>query len=125
MDESSPMSAPEEIIVSSNKINNGFRVPMEEEKISGGQLIGRGVEIYWEGDEVYYTGKIISYDESTRLYMVKYDEGDEEPYEEDLCGSSAWRIYGGDKASYAGYLREKVRMRLNTPCRLRIGLSYD
>ena len=42
------------------------RLPM-----SGQQLVGRRVRVWWEGDECFYAGKIAEYIPMTREHVVK------------------------------------------------------
>lgn len=69
-----------------------YRDPTEEEKSGGDSLKDCYIEIYWDGDNLYYPGRVLGYDPTTDKHLVLYDgecEGSE--YLEDLR-SSVWRI---------------------------------
>ena len=63
-------------------------------------LIGAQIEIYWDGDLVYYPCKVCRYDDATKKYWVLY-ENDETggEYEEDLL-TSKWRIWAGTEEEF-------------------------
>lgn len=92
----------------------GFRAPRVEEVSDPGALVGRRVEIFWDGDNRHYSGRVVGFDESSRLHGVKYDDGDEDPYEEDLSGTSGWRIFDGDEEAFQA-LRESQVTRTASP----------
>lgn len=85
-----------------------FRDATEEERNLREQLVGRRVSIYWEGDSVFYPGKVVDYDEMNQLYKVQYDEGDEPPYDEDLSNLPRWMIFEGTEADYTAFVQQKV-----------------
>lgn len=39
---------------------------------------GRRIEVYWEGDQVYYRGTVIGYNHTTRKHIILYDDGEKE-----------------------------------------------
>lgn len=51
--------------------------------------IGSHIEIFWDGDNVFYPGKVIRFEEATGTHIVVYDNDDEE-YSENLA-ASRWR----------------------------------
>ena len=40
-----------------------------------GSLIGHRAEVFWDGDEVWYSGNITEYDTTSDKYRVLYDDG--------------------------------------------------
>lgn len=72
-----------------------FRCPTFEERTNKADLIGRRIEIFWDGDNVYYPASVKSYDVETGVFHVKYENdpgGDD--YEENL-DSTNWNIWDG------------------------------
>ena len=70
-----------------------YRDPTTEEKGAGDSIKGCHIEIFWDGDNVYYPGRVLGYDPTTDKHIVLYDgepEGSE--YLEDLR-TSVWRIW--------------------------------
>lgn len=63
-------------------------------------LVGAQIEIYWDGDLVYYPCKVSRYDAATNKFWVLY-ENDESgaEYEEDLANSK-WRIWAGTEEEF-------------------------
>lgn len=39
---------------------------------------GKRVEVWWEGDNVYYRGTIFEYSKNTNKHTVYYDDGEKE-----------------------------------------------
>jgi hypothetical protein len=71
----------------------GFRDPTDEEKNIGAHLKDAKITIYWDGDDVFYSGKIVSIVLEHRTVMVLYDNDDTNTlYEEDLQ-SVRWKIW--------------------------------
>ena len=97
--------------------DRGFRAPRPEELEDLRGLVGRRVEIFWDGDDRHYSGRVVGFDESSRLHSVKYDDGDEDPYEEDLLGGAGWRIFEGDEAAFRALQKSQV-IRFASPCPL-------
>ena len=42
-------------------------------------MVGRRISVFWEGDEEYYNGKVVSYS-SSRGHQVQYDDGELQYY---------------------------------------------
>ena len=94
--------------------DRGFRAPRPEELEDLRGLVDRRVEIFWDGDDRHYSGRVVGFDEATRLHLVKYDDGDEDPYEEDLSSEFGWRVFDGDEAAFWA-LRDRQVPALPTP----------
>lgn len=90
----------------------GFAAPTAEEREAGAGLVGRIVQIWWEGDEVYYAGRVEAFDAARGVHRVRYEDGAEDPYEEALRSSEGWRLWGGDEAEYARRRAEEVPLRM-------------
>jgi hypothetical protein len=89
-------------------MSSQFRSPTAEEKASKGELIGKRISIFWDGDNVFYPGVISGYDEKADNFSVIYDEGnDGEVYTEDLRAST-WKIWEGTDEEYAATVDTKV-----------------
>eukprot|EP01041_Mallomonas_annulata_P003345 gene3345-6619_t len=75
-----------------------YQKPSIDERSLGQNLAGRHIDIFWDGDNVYYPATIIGYSSEKKLYTVRYDEGDEE-FEEDLANIE-WRLWNGTEEEY-------------------------
>ena len=42
----------------------------------GQELVKKRISVYWDGDEVWYPGKISEYNQIERTHIVSYDDGD-------------------------------------------------
>lgn len=58
----------------------------------GKDLLGSDIEIWWPGDERFYQGKVVSYQEGSNLYRVEYKDGDVENLD---LGQEHWRFASG------------------------------
>lgn len=82
-------------------MSDGYREPTEDEKVLGEGLVGSQIEIYWDGDFVFYPCKVTKYDATNSKYSVIYENDDTGvEYIEDL-DSSQWRIWDGSEEDYA------------------------
>lgn len=72
-----------------------FRDPLPEERCLGEQLLGNRVEIYWDGDDVFYPAIVNGFNHNSSKHSVIYDNDDSGIiYEEDFSSnSSVWRIW--------------------------------
>lgn len=69
-----------------------FRDCLEEDRNCGDELSGCKISIYWDGDNVYYPGTVISFDSNSKKHSVVYDNDDSNlEYEEDLLVSQ-WKV---------------------------------
>lgn len=70
-----------------------FRFPNEDEKRFQRELIGSKIEIYWDGDDIFYPALVTEFNDITGLHTVLYDNDDtNETYVEDLS-SSIWKLF--------------------------------
>ena len=70
-----------------------FREPTEVEKTWTTGLISHKIEIFWDGDNVFYPGIVIRYDEEQLKHVVLYENDDtNQEYVEDLVNTT-WNIW--------------------------------
>lgn len=70
-----------------------FTDPTPEEVSSGPTLIGNIINIFWDGDNVFYPAKVIRYDQGANTYWVLYEnDATGQEYEENLS-KSQWKIW--------------------------------
>ena len=77
-----------------------FREVTETEKFGKEELLGRLIKIYWDGDDVFYSAKIKSYNPANDTFMVKYENDDEGPEYEENLRDTIWRISDGTSDDY-------------------------
>ena len=89
-------------------MSSNYRLPTSEEKQLGQGLVGSKIEIFWDGDNVYYPCVITGYEKDQGKYSVVY-EGDDtgDKYVEDLKVST-WRIWGGSEGENGDDRNNKV-----------------
>ena len=103
----------------------GYRVPTKEEMAYTTQLVGALINIYWDGEGIYYPAKVVSYIPATRQFKAVYVE-EAEPrvqYDEDLSSilskradRTVWAIWDGAKAGY-GPTSGSTRQSLSRHCK--------
>lgn len=80
-----------------------FDFPPENHDFLGKELIDKHIEIYWDGDDVYYPAYVKDYNEETGKHIVAYDsDGKSALYDEDLK-ESKWKIWVGTNEQYETY----------------------
>jgi hypothetical protein len=85
-----------------------YRYPNEDEIRFQRELIGSKIEIYWDGDEIFYPALVTEFDESTGLHTVLYDNDDtNEAYKEDLS-STKWKLF--DESATEEADEEKIKV---------------
>ena len=70
-----------------------FRDPMEEEKLNLSALVGQRVAIWWDGDSVFYTCRLLTFNPITSTFMVLYDNDTNNQHYEENLNNSAWKIW--------------------------------
>jgi serine/threonine protein kinase len=61
-----------------------FRAPSQEVLDAPGQsLVGKRVSVFWSDDLLYYSGRVLSFDQQSGMHLVAYDRDGEE-HEENL-----------------------------------------
>lgn len=64
----------------------GFRNPTKEERSGDERLVNQRIAIYWDGDNVYYPGRVVSYNAEAATAQVLYENDESgEQYEESLA----------------------------------------
>jgi hypothetical protein len=88
-----------------------FRDPTPEEAASSGEiLVGRRISLWWDGDEVFYPCKVISFDSNSDIINVKYDNDDSGPICEERLGNQSWKIWTGTDEEFEVYNQEKIQV---------------
>ncbi|CAM9626605.1 unnamed protein product [Chrysoparadoxa australica] len=88
-----------------------WRKPNEAELSDPMALIDRRVKVFYDGEEAYYEGLVVRFDESTRKHWCYYQEEGEE-HEEDLSWDEgkrdhAWQIW--EDSEVANIIKRKER----------------
>jgi hypothetical protein len=73
-----------------------YRDPTDEERQLRHELVGRSISIYWDGDDAYYGGLVVGFDETAGKFKVKYDGDDTGDVYDENFASSKWRITDGE-----------------------------
>lgn len=93
------------------QMSSHFRDPTPDElAASAGDLVGRRISLWWDGDEVFYPCKVVSFDESTGVINVKYDNDDAGPICEEKLENQAWKIWTGTDEDFEVYNRENTKV---------------
>ena len=69
-----------------------FRAPSDRERRNGKELIGKKVQIYWDGDNVYYAGIVMAFTPGDEEGAYKVQYTDRKIHKENL-GASDWLIW--------------------------------
>jgi hypothetical protein len=86
----------------------GYRSPSDDEKSNQDSLKGRKIAIFWDGDDVYYTGVVVTSDSANNKFQVAYDNDNSgELYDEKLA-ESVWMIWDDNCEDSPEYLAKKV-----------------
>ena len=70
-----------------------FRDPTPTEKALSSDLIGKRVEIFWDGDNIFYSGRIKGYKSRNGTHAVLYDNDETGKIYEENLRTSVWRVY--------------------------------
>ena len=87
----------------------GYRDPSDDEKtFAQDGLNGKKIAIFWDGDDVYYTGSIVSYDTENNLFKVKYENDDSSTLYDENLSTSKWMIWDESCEDSPEYLSHLV-----------------
>jgi hypothetical protein len=88
-----------------------FRDPTAEEVASSGEsLVGRRISLWWDGDQVFYPCRVVSFDSNSGIINVKYDNDDGGPICEERLENQAWKIWSGTDEEFEVYNQEKIQV---------------
>ncbi|KAL9156418.1 hypothetical protein ABFS82_09G075600 [Erythranthe guttata] len=62
----------------------------------GEEVVGRRIKVFWPLDQIFYEGKITSFDHSNKTHQVVYDDGDHEKLD---LSKECWLLIGDDGLS--------------------------
>ena len=91
---------------------NKFVEPSAAEKTATEGLVGRRVNIWWDGDQVFYPCKIVGYQKEDGKHQVKYDNDDDGP----ICSENLstarhpWKIWDGDDQEFSAYNKTRLKL---------------
>ena len=80
-----------------------FRDPTADELVATNELIGHRINIWWDGDFVFYPCKITGYQEEDNMHLVKYDNDDTGPMYPELLSKQPWKIWNGTDEEFDAY----------------------
>ena len=80
-----------------------FRDPTPDELISTIELIGHRINLWWDGDLIFYPGKITGYQEEDKMHLVKYDNDPTGPIYPELLTKQPWKIWNGTDEEFDAY----------------------
>ncbi len=66
-------------------------------------LVGSHIEIYWDGDDAFYPGSVVGFNEETMRHQVVYENDEGRVTDEDLL-SSEWNLWVGTDEEYELYM---------------------
>jgi hypothetical protein len=89
-----------------------FIDPSPAEKVATDGLIGRRVNIWWDGDNVFYPGKIVGYQSTDGAHQVKYDNDDEGPVCAEQLSKQPWKLWSGTEADFDAYNQAQLQVGL-------------
>lgn len=85
-----------------------FESPSATERSYGAELVGSLIVVFWDGDNVYYPAKVVSYENEQDKFNVLYENDDSGGlYSEDLR-QSVWKIWRGSHEQMQQYFQNKV-----------------
>lgn len=85
-----------------------FESPSATERAYGVELVGQFVGIWWDGDNVFYPARILSYEPEQDKFTVLYENDDSGgQYSEDLH-QSVWKIWRGSYEQMQEYFQNLV-----------------
>ncbi|KAI3455135.1 hypothetical protein Pfo_011798 [Paulownia fortunei] len=68
----------------------------DESRCFGEELVGCKIQVWWPLDEMFYEGKITSFDQLNKKHKVDYDDGDHEILD---LAKECWQLIGDDNMS--------------------------
>ena len=90
-----------------------FIDPTPEEQEATHGLIGRRINIWWDGDQVFYPGKIVGYQDADNMHQLKYDNDDEGPVCTEQLSKQPWKIWNGNDEEFDAYNQAQLQVRSN------------
>ena len=78
-------------------------IPAEEKPQHSAGLVGSHIEIYWDGDDAFYPGSVVGFNEETMCHQVVYENDEGRVTDEDLL-SNEWNLWVGTDEEYELYM---------------------
>ena len=80
-----------------------FRDPSPEEAAATTALVGHRINIWWDGDNVFYPCKIVAFNEEDNKHSVRYDNDEEGAISPELLTAQPWKIWDGSAEEFDAY----------------------
>jgi hypothetical protein len=87
-----------------------FCEPSAEEKSAVGDLTGKRISIFWDGDSVFFSAKIVNFDKAANVHNVKYDNDDTGDLYPETLDKQPWKIWTGTEQEFSAYNLMKVEV---------------
>ena len=65
------------------------------------QDLGKRVEVFWEGDEVFYRGTVVGFNAKTNQHQILYDDNDVEKVNLRVCPMTLGSVHASASALQA------------------------
>jgi len=88
-----------------------FVEPSPEEKSATRALIGRRVNIWWDGDQVFYPAKVVDFQDTDGAHLVKYDNDDEGAVCPEILNTQPWQIWDGSDEEFEAYNQVELQVK--------------
>jgi hypothetical protein len=86
-----------------------FVDPSPAEKVATMGIVGRIVSIWWDGDNVFYPGKVVGYQKNDGKHQVMYDNDDKGAVSKEKLSKQPWKIWDGEEEEYAAYKKAQKK----------------
>lgn len=101
-----------------------FCEPSAELLVSTTEIIGKRISLWWDGDAIFFSAKVVDYDATASVHNVRYDNDDTYEIYPETLSKQPWKIWGGNEDEFRAYNKLIVEVTLKaTDFALRMTLA--
>ena len=88
-----------------------FCEPTAEQLTSTVGLTGKRISLWWDGDAVFFSAKVVDYEAAGNVHNVRYDNDDTYELYPETLSKQPWKIWTGSEEEFRAYNKLKVEVK--------------
>ena len=89
-----------------------FCEPSAAQQVAKSGLVGRRISLWWDGDAVFFSAKVIAFDTAANVHNVRYDNDDTSELYPEVLSKQPWKIWNGNEEDFKAYNLLKVEVNI-------------
>ena len=89
-----------------------FCEPSAEQLVATAGLVGKRISLWWDGDAIFFSAKVVDFDAAGNTHNVRYDNDDTYELYPETLNKQPWKIWTGSEDEFRAYNKLRVEVRM-------------